>query len=284
MKQYDLNYVLDLIKSDDRIVTINDKPVRVSGVRLNTFAQKGTTCICCLREGSYFRLEFRGNKHPHFNLYTGDGILMTRDHIICKSNGGPDTVENMNPMCAKCNTARGTRDLEEFLSEYEFKELGDSVKVSMCTADKDPFEEMSIPVEELEELVRTHVDKYGLDSNLTPIWKQYRIQKRHQRLSILNVCNESEDELGASIISCLVSSSKTLRKKIGVLGRNYGMSKGLSLPSTVDSIIPETARRVKVSKLCTAMRRHLDNPTEESEDKLRNMISDVQTVFCGEEL
>jgi len=53
----------------------------------------------------------RNNKmgYPVVNLYgirDGRLVLMNRDHIIPKSLGGLDMVENLRPACAVCNTTR----------------------------------------------------------------------------------------------------------------------------------------------------------------------------------
>lgn len=48
--------------------------------------------------------------HPVLNLYgvntDGHVVLMTRDHIIPKSLGGRDWVENLRPACGPCNERR----------------------------------------------------------------------------------------------------------------------------------------------------------------------------------
>lgn len=49
---------------------------------------------------------------PVLNLYAtkaGVLVLMTRDHIIPKSLGGVDTVENLRPGCEDCNGNRGSK-------------------------------------------------------------------------------------------------------------------------------------------------------------------------------
>jgi 5-methylcytosine-specific restriction endonuclease McrA len=50
----------------------------------------------------------------HLNLYAeGPGnkkILMTKDHIIPACKGGKGTLDNLQPMCAKCNNeVKGNR-------------------------------------------------------------------------------------------------------------------------------------------------------------------------------
>ncbi len=59
---------------------------------------------------------------PHLNLYhvqeeeekgewknlAKDGmVLMTKDHIIPRSKGGPTTLENLQTMCSICNGKKG---------------------------------------------------------------------------------------------------------------------------------------------------------------------------------
>jgi 5-methylcytosine-specific restriction endonuclease McrA len=34
---------------------------------------------------------------------------MTRDHIQPKSKGGPETLENMQTMCTRCNGKKGNK-------------------------------------------------------------------------------------------------------------------------------------------------------------------------------
>jgi hypothetical protein len=48
---------------------------------------------------------------PNLNLYSkgedGSYMLMTRDHIIPRSYGGVDAVENLRMACSQCNSDRG---------------------------------------------------------------------------------------------------------------------------------------------------------------------------------
>ena len=79
-------------------------------LRYMTFYQKGTKCICCGREGTYFKLCVDETiNRRHFNLYADDGTLMTKDHIMPKSKGGNNTVENLQTMCTICNKEKGNK-------------------------------------------------------------------------------------------------------------------------------------------------------------------------------
>lgn len=80
-------------------------------LRLRNFRTKGVVCVRCGARGSIFSLEGRPGQRPHFNLYAhvGDGqfVQMTKDHIIPKSKGGGETLDNFQPMCKRCNQAKG---------------------------------------------------------------------------------------------------------------------------------------------------------------------------------
>ena len=55
---------------------------------------------------------------PVLNLYgTREGctVLINRDHVIPKSLGGTDAIENLRPACEVCNGLRGNRITQEDL-------------------------------------------------------------------------------------------------------------------------------------------------------------------------
>lgn len=79
-------------------------------LRYMNFYQHGTTCVCCGKQGTHFRLcGDPATDRRHFNLYADDGTLMTKDHIIPKSKGGLDQVANMQTMCTRCNSKKGNK-------------------------------------------------------------------------------------------------------------------------------------------------------------------------------
>ena len=93
-------------------IEVDGFKVHPISLRYMTFYQKGTKCVCCGKEGTYFQLDSDRNGcnsgfRRHFNLYTEDGTLMTKDHIVPKSKGGVDRVANMQPMCYPCNKSKG---------------------------------------------------------------------------------------------------------------------------------------------------------------------------------
>jgi len=88
--------------------------VKCNSRRLVIF-KESLACTTCGLKGSFFAVETfrRGNQQtPHLNLYAlndkGNEVLMTIDHIKPKSLGGGDEFENLQTMCAPCNSAKGS--------------------------------------------------------------------------------------------------------------------------------------------------------------------------------
>jgi len=83
--------------------------INTASWRYWTFKHKGIKCIKCGIEGKFFLKERHKDSEPyHFNLYAldenGQEILMTKDHAIPISKGGVrHNLDNLQPMCAKCN-------------------------------------------------------------------------------------------------------------------------------------------------------------------------------------
>lgn len=98
-------------KSMEHNVVVNGFNVYTRSFRYKTFMEKGYTCACCGRKGAYYALEYSGEniKRAHFNLYSDDGTLMTKDHVYPKSKGGADDIENFVTMCEKCNARKGNK-------------------------------------------------------------------------------------------------------------------------------------------------------------------------------
>jgi len=81
------------------------------------------SCVRCGLTGEFFALERdrynntnNGNRF-HFNLYGYDNdkneIMLTKDHILPKSKGGTDTLDNYQTMCIVCNQNKGD-DLTDY--------------------------------------------------------------------------------------------------------------------------------------------------------------------------
>lgn len=102
----DLTTVLSLISDDYKTEILNNKEVRVFSKRLQMFKEKGVECVFCGIKGSFFAVESYTGVDYHLNLYAKDGnkeILMTKDHIVPKTRGGSNYLDNLNPACLPCN-------------------------------------------------------------------------------------------------------------------------------------------------------------------------------------
>jgi len=87
--------------------------IKMNSHRYELFKMKGLKCVTCGIEGVYFakeKSEKEENYPYHFNLYAlkdGEEVLMTKDHIIRKRDGGADKLENYQTMCSPCNYNKG---------------------------------------------------------------------------------------------------------------------------------------------------------------------------------
>ena len=98
-------------------------PIHMGSDRYLNFATNGLTCVECGLTGTYFSKEtddmYSPNPRYHFNLYAinadGHEVMMTKDHILPRSRGGADSIENYQPMCCKCNKRKGNKLPEEMI-------------------------------------------------------------------------------------------------------------------------------------------------------------------------
>lgn len=96
--------------------------VKVSSYRMELFRQN-PKCVSCEKVGSLWMLQaHHAGEPPHLNLYhvgeqieewknlSRDGlVMMTKDHIIPRSQGGPTNWDNLQTMCTICNGKKGSR-------------------------------------------------------------------------------------------------------------------------------------------------------------------------------
>ena len=75
-------------------------------------------CVTCDREILYYRIEDNAQGY-HLNAYSRDHYMMTRDHIIPRSSGGPDALDNYQLMCSPCNRSKGSLPMDEFIKKRE---------------------------------------------------------------------------------------------------------------------------------------------------------------------
>lgn len=88
--------------------------VKMNSLRLQAF-QHSRVCVACGLAGILMRLEYCHKSNPlrpHWNMYAvkeGELVLMTQDHIIPVSKGGPDIFSNIQTMCSVCNGLKSDR-------------------------------------------------------------------------------------------------------------------------------------------------------------------------------
>ena len=117
---YSINQIREAVKDvlfkdgeDERIILDGDS-IHGNSQRYQLFFTKGVTCCSCGLIGQYFRKERgRADERYHLNLYginqDGVEVMLTKDHIIPRSKGGKNTLENYQTMCQVCNLKKGDR-------------------------------------------------------------------------------------------------------------------------------------------------------------------------------
>lgn len=81
--------------------------------RLRVFWIFGTKCVSCPREGTQLvKLQHKTiEEFRPVDVFTSRMVLMTVDHIVPKSMGGGNTLDNMQPMCVHCNNVKSNHNM-----------------------------------------------------------------------------------------------------------------------------------------------------------------------------
>ena len=117
--------------------------------RLRVFYEKGIVCCECglVATKIVHGRDKRGN--IHIDICTDDYFPITIDHILPKSKGGSDHIDNLRPMCSDCNEKRGNDDT----ISKEVNTIGDidktPIKVGDIVYNKNTYELMG----EVEEIL-----------------------------------------------------------------------------------------------------------------------------------
>ena len=132
--KYKINEVLSQVvgscnlRRKDASVDFDGDLIKMNSQRYILFARKGVTCVTCGLKGKYFRKERNMcDKTYHFNLYAvrkedGAEILITKDHIISRSNGGKNMQNNYQVMCSICNNEKSITENNEVIELQKAKE------------------------------------------------------------------------------------------------------------------------------------------------------------------
>jgi 5-methylcytosine-specific restriction endonuclease McrA len=115
-EKYTVEDILSHIGPSTSPIILDDDPVKVNSLRMQCFKYHGITCVHCGVKGTFFAKEKHHvrDKSFHLNLYgidqCGREVLMTRDHIIALAKNGNDALENLQTMCQRCNSLKGSKD------------------------------------------------------------------------------------------------------------------------------------------------------------------------------
>ena len=107
-------FVFDLLDTKEKRIAYGGYLVKTGSKRYEVF-RKSLVCANpnCGREISYAVLQCHhideGKGFGHFNFFSEDGVLMTKDHIIPLSKGGKDHISNLQTMCKFCNSAKDNK-------------------------------------------------------------------------------------------------------------------------------------------------------------------------------
>ena len=79
--------------------------------RLRVFFTHGIECANpkCKKKGNKLAIGIDNGGNYHIDLYCENWYPMTVDHIIPKSRGGSDHIDNLQPMCIGCNQRKGNK-------------------------------------------------------------------------------------------------------------------------------------------------------------------------------
>jgi hypothetical protein len=120
LKVYTIEEIFNIIGSKDTFTYkshkyFKDGEYNVKLRRASVYKNIGVDCVCCETKATHFALGLDKGNNIHLDLYgyNKDGILtmITIDHIHPRCKGGPDKLDNYQPMCKICNEKKGG-DLE----------------------------------------------------------------------------------------------------------------------------------------------------------------------------
>ena len=109
---------LERKKGDNLYIFLkNNEALKVTSDRYEVF-KRSHVCACCGIEASFLAAErFKDSKYKrsHINMYgikNGEEVLFTKDHIVPKSKGGPDSLNNYQTLCQECNFRKGNKTIK----------------------------------------------------------------------------------------------------------------------------------------------------------------------------
>ena len=272
----DVSTILDLIRNEDTHANVSGYRVKISGVRLTTFATKGVDCICCPRKGAFFRVE-DNSSGPHLNLYAynsyGGEALMTRDHIVPRSKGGAETVENMSPMCSRCNRLRGVKPQDQFLEDYKAGRY-DVIDGDLHKPKSKKVKSVKGTNLEHGKYVDAHFKQYGIESHLHEVLSGNGVRRKWQQEALRDLCVEKGDSNGMIIMDKLLSSGPAFKSKLN----KYYCNKHLGSSGPKSNTAKTSENPVVLLGILSSMtRRYLIKPSDTKKVKLQELLDLLKT-------
>lgn len=104
--------------SGERYLEIGGVPMPLRKDRLRLFMRDELKCVKCGLAASFAAGErVRGTEtNCHLNVYgtrNGGDVLFTKDHILPKSQGGANRLDNYQIMCQPCNGQKGNSNSQD---------------------------------------------------------------------------------------------------------------------------------------------------------------------------
>jgi 5-methylcytosine-specific restriction endonuclease McrA len=150
-------YVVEEDVKKEYIINGKSYLVRMNSDRYHVF-KKNRKCVSCGLSGDIMALDMNvGDTSPHFNLYAeedGRLVLMTKDHILAKSKGGGNELDNYVTCCAICNNLKGAHSLD-YSQVNQLRELHNNKN--------------KLPKKELRDLIGKTRDEMAMKNHLENI-------------------------------------------------------------------------------------------------------------------
>lgn len=110
---FTIKEIFDWIDNNPKRIYMIVDEYKINLKRAKIFHKKGLICVNCGVCGEFFALESDKGGGIHLDLYgfiDTEEVLLTIDHIIAKSKGGPNEYINYQIMCKLCNEIKADND------------------------------------------------------------------------------------------------------------------------------------------------------------------------------